>query len=86
MINGKDNPVEWAMMSYNLEEVVEHLQELSNLVIPDASIDEEEFKVYMGHIYAHLNRIWNQRNHIGDISDEQLEQYSEFPVDIKFYD
>ena len=85
MINGKDNPVEWALLSYEIEEAIEHLQDISDKIIPGSGIDEEDFKIRMGHVYAHLNRIWHSRNHIGDISSEQSEEYSEFPKDVKRY-
>ena len=85
MINEKDNPVEWALMCYQFEEVAEHLQNLSNEIVPNAEINEKEFNVQMGHIYSHLNRIWNSRNHIGEISDENFEEYSKLPKDIKLY-
>ena len=83
MINGKENPVEWALMSYELEEVIEHLQEISRLIMPESEIDEEELKVYISHVYAHINRIWNQRNHTGEITDQQFVEYSKFPNDIE---
>ena len=83
MINGKENPVEWALLSYELDEVIEHLQEISNSITPESEIDETEFKVYIGHVYAHINRIWNQRNHTGDITDQQFEEFSKFPNDIE---
>jgi len=85
MINGKENPVEWAMLSYELEEVVEHLQGISNMVIPGSEISEEEFEVQLGHVYAHLNRIWNSRNHVGELTDKKREEFKEFPKDINFY-
>ncbi len=85
MINGKDNPVEWAMLSYELEDVIEHLKEISGQFSGDGDIDEEDFKVRIGHVYAHLNRIWNARNHIGQISIEQSDQYTQFPKDITLY-
>ena len=83
MINGKENPVEWALMSYELEEVIEHLQEISSSIMPESEIDEEEFKLYISHVYAHINRIWNQRNHTGEITDKQFAEYSKFPSDIE---
>jgi hypothetical protein len=85
MINGKDNPVEWAMLGYELDEVAEHVQNLSKLITPDANLPEEEFEVYMGHIYAHLNRIWNSRNHVGEVGDDLREKYTQFPLDIRFF-
>ena len=82
MINGIDNPVEWALVFYELEEVIEHLQTLSNQIIPQESIDEKDFETHMRHIYAHLNLIWNSRHHIGEISNETRNQLSQFPTDI----
>jgi hypothetical protein len=85
MINEKDNPVEWALMCYEFEEVAEHLQKLSDNIAPNKKISEEEFNVQMGHIYSHLNRIWNSRNHKGEISEKQFDEYSKLPKDIKLY-
>ena len=85
MINGKDNPVEWALLAYEIEEVVEHLQDLSNEVIPGSEIDETEFEIQLGHIYSHINRIWNSRNHTGELSKEDHDKYSEFPTDLNTY-
>ena len=85
MINGKDNPVEWALLAYEIEEVVEHLQDLSNEVIPGSGIDETEFNIQLGHIYSHINRIWNSRNHTGEFSKEDHDKYSEFPTDLNIY-
>ncbi|WP_020410542.1 hypothetical protein [Hahella ganghwensis] len=82
MINAEDNPVEWALLAYELEEVIEHLQDLSTQLSQAGSLSEEEFVVEMGHVYSHLNRIWNSRNHIGDISDEKWKAFSQFPKDI----
>ena len=82
MINGKENPVEWAQMGYELDEVIEHLQKISSQFTPQSKIDESEFGVDIGHIYAHLNRIWNSRNHKGDIHQEQFEKFSKFPDDV----
>ena len=83
MINGKENPVEWALLSYEIEELIEHLQEISNSITPESEIDEEDFRVDISHVYAHINRIWNQRNHIGEVSEQQFDEYSKFPNDIK---
>lgn len=83
MINGKENPVEWALLSYELEEVIEHLQKISSSIIPESEIVETEFKVDISHVYAHINRIWNQRNHTGEVSDQQFVEFSKFPNDIE---
>jgi len=83
MINAKENPVEWALLSYELDEVIEHLQDIFKSFTPDSEIDEPKFKVYLSHVYAHLNRLWNARNHIGEISHEQHTEFSRFPTDLK---
>lgn len=83
MINGKDNPVEWAMMAYELEDAIEHLKEISNLFEPEGEVDEVEFSVYLGHVYAHLNRIWNSRNHVGEVDQTLHDKFNLFPADIE---
>jgi len=82
MINGKDNPVEWAQLSYELEDTIEHLRAISKKVSSNSIIDETDLRIELGHVYAHLNRIWNTRNQIGDYSDSQREEFSQFPTDI----
>ena len=83
MINGKDNPVEWALMSYELEEVIEHLQHILDRIGSESEVDEIEFGFDMGHVYAHLNRIWNARKQTGEYSDAQRDEFSKFPIDIE---
>lgn len=75
--------LELALLRYELDEVTEHLQNPSKLVLPNSGLHEEEFEVYMGHIYAHLNRIWNSRNHVGEIDNKLWEKFTRFPLDIK---
>ncbi len=84
MINGIGNPVEWALLGYELDEVAEHVQALSKLITPNGTLSEEEFEVYVGHIYAHLNRIWNSRNHVGELDDDLRREFTQFPSDISF--
>jgi len=85
MINGKDHPVEWALLAYELDDAIEHLQALSKDFIPNGDIDETDFEVKLGHVYAHLNRAWNSRNRIGESDQEQLELESRFPTDLYPY-
>ena len=82
MINGKDHPVEWAMLSYELADAIEHLQSLSDEIVPNGSIDDADFEVQLGHVFAHLNRAWNSRNRKGEASDKQRELETQFPTDI----
>ncbi len=83
MINRKDNPVEYALMGLEFEEMLKHLDELTNKFASQEAIDENHFKIDIAHLYAHLNRIYNGRNHIGEISDEDFTEYSKFPIDIE---
>ncbi len=68
---------------YELEDTKEHLSNLINDLHSSKYLDETDFKIQIAHIYSHLNRIYNSRNHTGEISDEEFLQYSEFPTDIK---
>lgn len=83
LISKKDNPVEWSLIIYDLDELEEHLTNFIEDFHSKDQYDEEEYKIKIGHLYAHLNRIYNSRNHIGEISDEEFEKYSNFPLDIK---
>jgi hypothetical protein len=82
MINEKDNPVAWALLLSEIEEVREHLGELASKMSETGSIEDAEFSVDLGHVYAHLNRVWNSHN-LEEIPKEQWELYSRFPIDIK---
>jgi hypothetical protein len=83
MINERDNPVAWAMLLTELDEAREHLEALIKQMSESGAIDEEsEFPVYLGHIYAHLNRAWHSRNQDESISEDQWPLYSQFPKDI----
>ena len=84
MINNNDNPVAWAMLITELDDAREHLEELLKGLSESDEMDEDsEFSVYLGHIYAHLNRAWNSRNQEDEISQEQWLLFSQFPKDIK---
>lgn len=82
MINNKENPVAWALLLTELDEAREHIEELTNKMNKEGSIEESEYSVYLGHIYAHLNRAWHSRNQDGEITEEQWPVYSRFPKDV----
>ncbi len=83
MINEKDHPVTWAMLIYELDDAKEHLEALIKKMSQD-EIDEQEFRILMGHIYAHLNRACNSRNdQTEDLMQEKWDEYSQFPSDIE---
>lgn len=82
MISHTKNPVEWALLVMEIDEFAEHTKDLSEQMANDGKIDIEDYQIQVGHLYAHINRIWNARNHIGEITDELFEFHSKFPNDI----
>jgi len=82
MINKKDNVAEWAIIMYELEDAVEHLQNLIKNLNETEDYGDIEYSIDLGHVYSHLNRAWNSRNHIGDQSADDFGRYSKFPNDI----
>ena len=84
MINQPDNPVPWALLLYEIDELREHLESLSKEMAAAGRIDDENFAVQMGHAYAHLNRIWHRRNDTSEnVTDEKWDAYSKFPTDLE---
>lgn len=80
MINQDQHPIEWSRLMYDLEDAKEHLTTLIDTL--DEGCTEEEFKVWIEHIYAHLNRAWNNRDIQGDMTEQQWIASSDFPKDI----
>ncbi len=81
MINREKNLVEWALLSFELEDAREHLVELL-AATNDPDFDETEFGIQLAHIYSHLNRAWNSRAHVGEKSDADFQRFSDFPKDL----
>ena len=82
MIDRTAEPVAWAQFAYELTDAHEHLGELIN-VLDHEAIDDTEFAVHLGHVYAHLNRAWHCRNQTTEISVQQWNEISAFPTDIR---
>ncbi len=83
MTNKKSNRERITWILYELDEAKEHLESLIKELSENEVISDEEFRIYMGHIYAHLNRAWNSRNQEKGISDENWEIMSKFPSDLE---
>lgn len=84
MINQSDNPVPWALLLYEIDEVREHLDSLAKQIVAAGYIDDRDFEVQIGHAYAHLNRIWHRRNDQSEeITDENWDAFRRFPTDIE---
>ena len=82
MINKIDNPVEWALLNYQLSDALEYLNKLIEEKMEAEDFDEVSFQIDLAHVYSHLNRAWNMRNHEGDLSDEEFRRFAEFPLDL----
>jgi hypothetical protein len=82
MIDPKHNPVEWALFIDELSEAHEHLGALISKLGSEPDDDEEQFRVDMGHLMAHLNRAWARRNCARALTDEEWEQFREYPQDL----
>jgi hypothetical protein len=80
VINNDQNPVQWAMLGYGLDDARKHLEALIDKMSSGA-IDETDFAIDLGHIYAHLNRTWNKRSDVDGIAD--FAAASEFPTDLR---
>jgi len=82
MIDNLSNPAAWALLMQELDEAREHLEVLIAEMEKNGHLDEEKFRVDLGHIYAHLNRTWHGRNQPDAITDEQWTMFSRFPADV----
>ena len=83
MLSRAENPVAWTMLLIEMEEAHEHLRELLAQLRPQGPIDDYEFAVHLGHVYAHLNRAWHARHQVTEITEAQWEPFSQFPVDVR---
>ena len=82
MIKRNENPVEWSVLEYELQDARDHIQELLNRMQRE-DFDEVEYQIDLKHIYSHLNKAWNSRNHLGDWADSDFEKYSQYNSDIE---
>ena len=80
MIDKKLQKVEWAAFMYELEDAREHLEKLIKDLEQSADYGEEEFRIDLGHVYAHLNRAW--RRSARDLADDEWDAASRFPDDL----
>jgi len=82
MVDQENHPVAWAMLTYELDDAYQDLGILGELMRSRGHIGEEEFRVRLGHIYAHLNRAWNGRNNSEDAATEAADSQRRFPGDL----
>ena len=82
MINEKEHCAAWALLLSELDEAHEHLKSLIQKMHHDGAIEEADFAVDLGHVYAHLNRVWHSRNQESEITGKQWPTFSQFPKDL----
>ena len=70
-------------MLMELDEAKEHIETLKEQLHRDGSIEEEDFKIQLFHTISHLNRLWNGRNHSGEINQELHSELSKTPTDFR---
>lgn len=83
MINKTENPAEFALWLYELEDAKKHLEQLIKEASTDPEFGEEELRVSLGHVLAHLNRAWNFRNTNAELTEEQWNAFRAFPQDLE---
>ena len=83
-MNAKDNPVAWAMLISELEDIQEHTKSLMDDLLKEGALDELEYEIDIAHIYSHLNRAWHRRKFEDDLTDEEWERASKLPTDSDF--
>lgn len=81
MIRRKKHPEAWAEQVQHLADAKEHLDELLS-EIQEESYAEEDFAVDLGHVYAHLNRVWNSRDFAGGLSEDDWDETTQYPNDL----
>lgn len=83
MISATSDPVGWAALVQGLDEAREHLAGLVRQMSDEGRIEDEDFAVQLGHVYAHLNRSWNgRRTPSAELADEEWEALSRYPIDL----
>lgn len=83
MISNSTSPVSWVLLIDELVEAAQHLQSLADEMSAEGVIDEAEYSVRVGHVYAHLNRAWNTRRVEDGAQELGWELASGFPSDIE---
>ena len=83
MINLQNNQKEWTTLMYELEDAKEHLEDLIKQMNAKGRVEEVEYEINLGHVFAHLNRAWNSRSLIGEYSHHTRSEISAFPKDIE---
>jgi len=84
MLTNADHPVAWAMLMYELSDAHEHLGDLIKKMNREGQIDEDSYRIHLGHVFAHLNRAWHGRDdeRLDTVSDDASRERSQYPIDL----
>jgi len=86
MVNKQTDYVAWVAVVQELDDAVEHLQALVRKMSEEADFGEVEFRIGLGHVYAHLNRAWHQRDTTEEeqavFTADQFQAWSRWPTDL----
>ena len=82
MINRRNHPVGWAQLMSHLNDARDHLSTLITEAEADAEYAEENFRVDLGHVLAHIHRAWYCRNSPNNLSDAEWEKARDTPQDL----
>jgi len=84
MICQDDHTVAWSILMYELQDAHEHLDSLIKQMSREGAIEEDDFAVQLGHVFAHLNRSWHGRSDeaLDTISQSDHQKRSQFPNDL----
>jgi len=82
MINKVDHSIGWAFLLDELEDAHEHLEALLKEIAEVPDYAEENLRIDLAHIFAHLNRAWYGRNVPEDMDDASWEKACAFPKDL----
>jgi len=84
VLTNAEHPVSWAMLMYELADAREHLGVLIDQMAAEGAIEEPDFQTQLGHVFAHLNRVWHGRNdtRLDEVSGVLHVERSKFPDDL----
>lgn len=85
VLTNAEHPVAWARLMYELADARQHLEALIDQMAAEGTIDESDFRVQLGHVFAHLNRAWHGRDdtQLDEVSGELHAERSKFPGDLE---
>ncbi len=83
MINKLNNPEAWDSLIDEFEDACDHLGTLVEALNNEPNYSEEELRIDLGHIMAHLNRAWRRRAIARALTDEEWADFRQYPIDLE---